>query len=360
VVITTLINFVIVGTASYRGVAYMDTPNFCGQACHVMAPEWAAYHVSPHAGIACTECHIGSGLQPYINAKVNGIRQMYMVVTNSYPRPIHAAGKLPPAQETCLKCHYPERYIGDKLVVKASFGDDEKNSTTHTLTLLHVGGRDATSRLSGIHGAHMAHIEYISVGETIPWVGKTNDDGSITEFISVDAKRPVTGQKRVMDCIDCHNRAAHSFDTAEDSLDKHMSAGSPNPSLPFMHKEGFALLKANYSSQDDAAAKITSGLETFYREQYPQVWNGQREQVDQAAKTLVGIYRNNVFPFMKVTWGTHPNNIGHNEYPGCFRCHDGDHNTKEGKSIANDCSTCHNLLATDEMSPQLLADLGIQ
>jgi hypothetical protein len=130
--------------------------------------------------------------------------------------------------------------------------------------------------------------------------------------------------------------------------------------LPFVHKEGFALLKADYSSQDDAAAKITSGLETFYREQYPQVWNGQREQVDQAAKTLVGIYRNNVFPFMKVTWGTHPNNIGHNEYPGCFRCHDGDHNTKEGKSIANDCSTCHNLLATDEMSPQLLADLGIQ
>src|SRR5271156_613324 len=100
VVIATFINFVIVGTASYRGVAYMDTPNFCGQACHVMAPEWAAYHVSSHSGVACTECHIGSGLQPYINAKVNGTRQMIMVLANNYPRPIMADNKVPPAQET--------------------------------------------------------------------------------------------------------------------------------------------------------------------------------------------------------------------------------------------------------------------
>jgi len=363
VVVATVINFVIVGTASYRGVAYMDTPNFCGQACHVMAPEWAAYHVSSHYGVACTECHIASGVQAYLNAKVNGTRQMFMVVANNYPRPILAGDKLPPAEETCLRCHNPNRYVGDKLVVTNSFGDDEKNSTTHTLTLLHVGGRDAMSRLSGIHGAHMAHIEYIATddtNQTIPWVSKTNDDGSVDEFVSADAKGPVTGQKRLMDCIDCHNRAAHSFDTPEDSLDKHMSAGSPNASLPFVHKEGLALLKADYSSQDEAAAKITSGLETFYREQYPQVWNGQREQIDQAAKTLVAIYTNNVFPFMKVTWGTHPNNLGHNDYPGCFRCHDGEHNTKEGKTIANDCSTCHNLLATDEVSPQLLADLGLQ
>lgn len=363
VVAATFINFVIVGTASYRGVAYMDTPNFCGQACHVMAPEWAAYHVAAHSGVACTECHIASGVQAYLNAKVNGTRQMLMVVANSYPRPIMAGNKLPPAQETCLKCHNPNRYIGDKLVVTSSFGDDEKNSLTHSLVLLHVGGRNSASALSGIHGAHMAHIEYIATDDnrqTIPWVGKTNDDGSVTEFVSTDAKGPVTGQKRVMDCIDCHNRAAHSFDTPEESLNKRMSAGSPNPSLPFVHKEGLVLLKATYASQEDAAAKITSGLESFYQSQYPQVWQGQRSQIDQAAKTLVAIYGNNVFPFMKVTWGTHPNNLGHNDYPGCFRCHDGSHNTKSGASITNDCSTCHNLLVTDQANPKLLADLGIQ
>jgi len=162
-----------------------------------------------------------------------------------------------------------------------------------------------------------------------------------------------------MDCIDCHNRAAHSFATAEQALNKDMAAGSPNSSLPFIHKEGLALIKADYTSPTDANAAITAGLENFYRTQYPSVWNGQRAQIDQAAKTLAIIYSRNIFPFMKVTWGTHPNNIGHNEYPGCFRCHDGSHNSKDGKSITNDCAVCHNLVAVDEANPKQLTELGI-
>jgi hypothetical protein len=274
-----------------------------------------------------------------------------------------AGDKLPPASTTCLNCHNADQYIGDKLLVTTSYGDDEKNSMTRSLVMMHVGGKDQFGHLSGIHGAHLGKIEYIATDsnhQTIPWVGKTNDDGSVTEFISTDAKGSITGQKHVMDCIDCHNRAAHSFDTPEQALNKDMAAGSPNASLPFVHKQGLVLLKAAYSSQEDANAKITSGLENFYRSQYPAVWGGQRAQIDRAAETLAVIYSRNVFPFMKVTWGTHPNNIGHNDYPGCFRCHDGSHNTKAAKSITNDCSTCHNLLAVDEANPKQLADLGIQ
>ncbi|MBB6143531.1 nitrate/TMAO reductase-like tetraheme cytochrome c subunit [Silvibacterium bohemicum] len=363
VIVATFINFVIVGTATYRGVAYMDTPNFCGRTCHVMAPEASAYPVSNHAGVACTECHIAPGIPGFVHAKVNGTKQLMMVMSHNYPTPIMADDKLPAAKFTCLNCHNPARYIGDKLLVKTSYGDDEKNSMTRSLILLHVGGRDNFSRLSGIHGAHMGHIEYIatdSTHQTIPWVGKTNDDGSVTEFVSTDAKGPITGKKRVMDCIDCHNRAAHSFDTPEEVLNRDMSQGSPSASLPFIHKQGLLLLKADYKSQEDAASKIGSGLESFYRSQYPAIWNGQRAQIDQAAKTLSVIYSRNVFPFMKVTWGSHPDNIGHNNYPGCFRCHDGGHNAKGGKSITNDCSTCHNLIATDEPNPKQMADLGLQ
>src|SRR5277367_4997517 len=163
-----------------------------------------------------------------------------------------------------------------------------------------------------------------------------------------------------MDCIDCHNRAAHSFDTPEAALNKAMAQGSPSASLPFIHKEGLGLIKASYASQSEAGSKIPAGLEDFYRAQYPAVLNQQRAQIDQAAQTLVRIYDTNVFPFMKVTWGTHPNNLGHNDYPGCFRCHDGSHNAKDGKSINNDCSVCHNLLAVDEANPKQLADLGMQ
>src|SRR5277367_1721153 len=104
VVIATFINFVIVGTASYRGVAYMDTPNFCGQSCHVMAPEFSAYHRAPHSNVACTECHVAPGVPGYIHAKVNGTKQLIMVILHNYPRPIMAEGKVPPAQDTCIKC----------------------------------------------------------------------------------------------------------------------------------------------------------------------------------------------------------------------------------------------------------------
>jgi len=363
VVIATFINFVIVGTASYRGVAYMDTPSFCGQSCHVMAPEFTAYHVSSHAGVACTECHIAPGVQGFVHAKVNGTKQLLMVVLHRYPEPIMAGDKLPPAQVTCLNCHNAERNIGDKLNVKTSYGDDEKNSMTYSMAMLHVGGRDAFGNLSGIHGAHLGHIEYIATDsnhQTIPWVSQTNPDGSATEFLSSDAKGPVTGEKHVMNCIDCHNRAAHSFSTPEEALNKDMDQGRPSRSLPFIHKEGLALVKATYSSRDDAEQHITAGLQDFYRTQYPTVWSGQRGEIDQAAKALVAIYSNNVFPFMKVSWGTHPNNLGHNDYPGCFRCHDGNHNDKTGKTITNDCSTCHNLLATDEADPKQLAAIGLK
>ncbi len=363
VVVATFINFVIVGTATYRGVAYMDQPSFCGQTCHVMAPEFTAYQVTSHRDVACTHCHIEEGIAGYLHAKVNGTKQMFMVMANKYPEPIMPEDKIPPAKTTCLNCHNPDRYIGDRLFMKTSYADDEKNSMTRTLAMVHVGGRDSLSHFSGIHGAHLGKIEYIatdSTNQTIPWVSKTNDDGSVTEFVSTDAKGPVTGEKRLMDCIDCHNRAAHSFDTPEDVLNRDMSQGRPNPSLPFVHKEGLALIKATYTSQDEARAKITSGLENFYQSQYPAVWNEQRAEIDHAAETLVTIYSRNVFPFMKVTWGTHPNNLGHTAYPGCFRCHDGSHEAKGGKSITNDCSTCHNLLAVDEPNPKQLAELGIQ
>ena len=363
VLIATFINFIIVGTASYRGVAYMDTPNFCGQACHVMAPEWGAYHVAAHAHVACTDCHIGSGVRGFVHAKVNGTKQLLQVMFNSYPRPIMAEGKIPPAAQTCLKCHNPQRFMGDKLVMETAYGDDETNSVTHSLVLLHLGGRDQFGKLSGIHGAHSGRIEYIATDanrQTIPWVAKVNDDGSTTEYVSSDAKSEVTGPKHIMDCMDCHNRAAHSFDTPEAALNKAMAQGNPNPSLPFVHKEGLALIKAEYASQEQAESKITSSLEDFYRTQQPDVWNQKQPEVEQAAKALSAIYSQNVFPFMKVTWGTHPNNIGHNDYPGCFRCHDGSHNTKDGKSINNDCSVCHNLLAVDEANPKQLADLGLK
>src|SRR5215469_14064474 len=137
VVLATFINFVIVGTASYRGVAYMDKPSFCGQSCHVMTPEWNAYHVSPHSKVACTDCHIAEGVPGFLHAKLNGTRQLFHVAFHTYSTPITPGDKVPPATATCLRCHNPDLDAGDKLVVTTSFDDDEKNSAKHSVVLLH-------------------------------------------------------------------------------------------------------------------------------------------------------------------------------------------------------------------------------
>lgn len=364
VLVATALNIVIVATASYRGASYMDSPQFCGQSCHVMKPEYTAYTIAAHSHVACAECHIGSGPSSYVQAKVNGTKQLLEVTFHKYPTPIMSpVVNLRPARDICEGCHTPTKFDGEKLLVKTSYGDDEKNSLTRTIVLLHLGGRDSLSNLSGIHGAHLGHIEYIATDRSrqqIPWVKKWNKDGTTTEYISSDAKAPVQGERRVMDCIDCHNRAAHPFQTPEDVLNHAMVDGAISPSLPFVHKKGLELIKAEYSSEAEAAAKIPAQLEDFYRSEYPQVMATNAALVKQAGQRLFGIYRENVFPEMKTTWGTHPNNIGHNAYPGCFRCHDGSHNATNGKSITQDCATCHNLLAVDEANPKILTDLGIQ
>jgi nitrate/TMAO reductase-like tetraheme cytochrome c subunit len=365
VLVATIVNLLVVAVASYRGAAYMDSPQFCGQSCHVMHPEYTAYKISAHSHVDCVACHIGSGAKSYFEAKVNGTKQLVEVAFHRYPTPIESpVQNLRPAREICEACHTPAKFIGEKLLVKSTFADDEKNTETQTVVVLHLGGRDSLSQLSGIHGVHLGHIEYVTTDPTrtdIPWVQKRNADGSETVFTSLPAGSGVPkGERRVMDCIDCHNRAAHTFVTPEDAVNRAMAEGAISPDLPWVHKESLELLKANYANEADAAAKIPQQLGAFYQSQHPEILPAKAAAVKSAGDELVTLYSQNVFPFMKVTWGTHPNHIGHMSYPGCFRCHDGSHAAKDGTSITQDCAACHNLLAVDEAKPKVLADLGIQ
>jgi nitrate/TMAO reductase-like tetraheme cytochrome c subunit len=365
VLVATIVNLLVVSMASYRGAAYMDSPQFCGQSCHVMHPEYTAYKISAHSHVACVECHIGSGASSYFAAKVNGTKQLVEVAFDRYPTPIPSpVTSLRPARDICEGCHTPARFIGEKLLVKSTFADDEKNTETQTVLVLHLGGLDGLSHLTGIHGVHLGHIEYIATDPTrttIPWVQRRNEDGSETVFAASAIGSAVPqGERRVMDCIDCHNRAAHTFVTPEDALNRAMAEGAVSPDLPWVHKESLELLKANYASEADAGTKIPAQLAEFYRTQHPEVLPAKTALIKAAGTELVTLYSENVFPYMKVTWGTHPNHIGHMSYPGCFRCHDGDHAAKDGKSITQDCAACHNLLAVDEAKPKVLADLGIQ
>jgi len=370
VALATGVNLLIIGTASYRGVEYLDSTNFCGTTCHVMLPENTAYHVSPHARVACVDCHIGPGLPSMVRAKLNGLRQVAMVAFHDYPRPIPSPIKdLRPASQTCEQCHWPGRFVGDKLLVRTSYADDEKNTSQTDVVMLKVGGINGQG-VSGIHGHHIgdgARIRYISTDpqrQTIPAVYYTDDQGKTTEFLSSDAKPSSEqldrGEHRVMDCLDCHNRPAHVAEMPESAVDNQMSLGHVSPELPYVKKKAVELLKVNYPTRDAAHQRITDELTNFYRTNYPEIDRAQPAAVQQSGEEVAAIYLRNIFPDMRVTWGTHPNNLGHRDSPGCFRCHDGSHTSADGKTITNDCSACHQIIASGENKPKILTDLGLK
>lgn len=364
--ITTFANIIIGTQLTYRAVKHMETPQFCGASCHAMKPEFAAYQNSPHSRVECVECHIAPGVAGSMEGKSAGVRHFVKAVTNTYRRPLPSAlesNRLVPARETCENCHWPQKFAGVRLRVFSKYADDQANTRSDTVLLMLVGG----NRISGIHGAHFGpgvHIRYAAADparQTIPWVEYRNTvTGEARTFVSPDpASDPKTLPTFEMQCVDCHNRPTHTFDLPERAMDKALALGDIPVGLPFVKKKGVELLKANYATSAEAAAKLLAALITFYKQNYPEVYAKRSEDVHQAGEAILAIYNRNVFPELKVSWGTYPNNLGHTDFPGCFRCHDGSHTAADGKTITQDCNSCHEPLAMDEASPEILKTLGI-
>ena len=342
----------------------MDSVSFCGKTCHtVMEPEFTAYQSSPHSRVECVKCHIGPGASWFVQSKLSGTRQLLAVTFKTYPRPIPTpVHNLRPARETCEACHWPQKYGEDRVRVINKFADDEANSLTKTVLLMKIGGGNHGI---GIHGTHLGPgvtIRYAASDEqrqNIPWV-EYNAPGRQTLYATADAKPNGGGAPiRDMDCMDCHNRPSHSYDLPERGMDKAMAAGLISNTLPFVKKKGVEILKVNYLSREEAAQKIPAAFVKYYQDTYPAIYAQRQAEITASGKEVLAVWNRNIFPEMKVTWGAYPINIGHTDYPGCFRCHDGGHNAKDGKSISQDCNACHNLLAMDEAQPKILTDLGI-
>ncbi len=359
--VMTAANLVIGSQFSYRAVEHMDGVQFCGQTCHVMKPEFTAHQRPPHAAVACVDCHVAPGASGFIKSKMAGTRQLMAVIRNNYPRPIESAmesNRLVSSTETCEQCHQRNQPMNPKLRVITKYKDDEANTPTQTVLMMMV---------DKIHSAHLAPgvaIRYAAADkkrQTIPWVEYRDSSDASRTYLASDAKpeQAAAMPKFEMQCVDCHNRAAHSFEVADRAVDGAISSGQIPGDLPFIKKTGLALMQGQYVSADDASAKITSQLNDFYRQKYPDVAATRSNKIGAAARTLAAIYNRNVFPDLKVTWGTYPNNLGHADYPGCFRCHDGSHVTKTNESITQDCAACHNVIAVEETSPEVLKTLGL-
>jgi hypothetical protein len=350
----TLVNIVIVSMAAYTGIEVMDSTAFCGSVCHeVMQPQYEAFKSGAHARVGCVGCHIGPGASWFVKSKLSGTRQVFAVALNTHERPIPSpVQNLRPARETCEQCHWPERFHGDKVRTFREYADDEKNTVTETVLDMHIGGgQSANKPVTGIHWHTSAstEIEYITTDakrQVIPWVRLKDRDGNIREYTAegVSAADIAKGERRKMDCVDCHNRPGHPFaPTPEKAVDTALSLGDIPVDLPFVRREAVAAVKGTYPNQQAATDAIAAKIREFYRTQQPQVYMTRRPDVERAAVATQAIYSRNVFPSMNVTFGTYPNNIGHTAFPGCFRCHDDSHKTKEGKAIPQDCELCHSI-----------------
>jgi hypothetical protein len=248
--------------------------------------------------------------------------------------------------------------------ILTKFKDDEHNTRTETVLMMMVGGGSA----GGIHGAHMGpgvKISYTTADkrrENIPWIEYQDSKRGISTTYLSSSTAPESAAKLPrfeMQCVDCHNRPAHTFESAEQAIDAALLRGEIPSSLPFAKKVGVALISKPYETADQAQREITDGFVGYYRQEHPQVSNSQTSAIQVAARSLIQSYGRNVFPDLKVTWNTYTNHLGHTDSPGCFRCHDGDHTSPEKKAITQDCSVCHEALAVEETDPEILKALGL-
>jgi len=346
---------------SYQVYHYTDSDAFCGTLCHqVMNPEYTAYKASPHARVGCVGCHVGSGATWYVKSKLSGSYQVYSVLAHKYPRPIPSpVENLRPAQETCEQCHWPEKFFGAQLKVFNHFQYDEQSTPKEVKMLIKTGGGSpASGQTAGIHW-HMNianEVSYVTTDrqhQVIPYVKvRDRSTGRVTEFFAEDSKvKPAqlkTMAARRMDCVDCHNRPTHIYLSPDRSVDRALLTGTVDRTLPFAKQQGVTVLTKDYQSTQQAVNGIASDFTKYYQTTYPAIYASKKPAIDKSVATLQRIFTTTRFPEMRVDWRTHRDNVGHLYSLGCFRCHDDQHVSADGKRISKDCTICHTVLGESD------------
>jgi nitrate/TMAO reductase-like tetraheme cytochrome c subunit len=329
---------------------YTNSPQFCGTVCHTMPPEFTAYLTSPHARIDCVECHIGRGfIAQRVTRKAGDVKHIVSLAFKNYEFPIRAED-LRPARETCERCHFPAKFSDDSLREIKEFRSDPNNTPISIYLTLKTGGGSKRLGLGrGIHWHIENTVQYLPLDpeeQEIPYVRVVQVDGSTVEYLDVQSDLTPDqiddADLEVMDCITCHNRITHLISTPEETVDELMARGVISPTIPEIHRKAIEVYGANYPSMQYALNGI-AGLRGYYTQFYPEFFASNQELVVGAVTALQEAYEDSVFPEQKADWTTHPNNVGHEDSPGCFRCHDGQHLNAAGEAVRLECNLCHSI-----------------
>ena len=329
---------------------YTNSPAFCGTTCHTMPPQYTAYLNSPHARIDCVDCHIGkSFIATKITRKAGDLRHVTRTAFHDYTFPIRASD-LRPARETCELCHNPDKFSDDKLREIKHFANDLYNTPQTTYLSMKTGGGSQRQGMGrGIHWHIQNKVSYLPTDpeeQQIPYVKVTNDDGSTTEYVDINSGvNPATvdtSKLKQMDCITCHNRITHLVPTPEDTVDGLISHGLVSAAIPEIRRKAVEVYSQVYDSSEKGVIGI-GGLENYYTTYYPDYYAANTQTVKDAISALQTAYGNSVYPEQNSDWSTHPNNVGHKDSPGCFRCHDGKHMDANNQAIRLECNLCHSV-----------------
>ena len=355
--ITTIIVLVLSTMGSFKAYHITESVEFCGTLCHqVMEPEHTAYQNSPHANVLCVECHVGSGASWYVKSKLSGLYQVYAVLTKTYPRPIATPlHDLRPARETCENCHWPQKFYARTLWTNKYFIADSLNTEWDIILQMKTGPEYSGLGLrEGIHW-HInpaVNIDYLSDNdkrENITYVKYTNKStGEVTIYRNTD--NPVSDSlisastPRTMDCIDCHNRPSHNYNSPTVYFNKAMLTGAVSKDIPFFKKVAMGVLRETFSTSDTAMLKIDAGITGFYKSDYADFYAKNKDLISNSVASIQKAYSQNTFPKMKVAYDLYPEHIGHLESNGCFRCHNGSFKADNGRVITKDCNLCHSIV----------------
>jgi nitrate/TMAO reductase-like tetraheme cytochrome c subunit len=356
---------------SYKAYEYTDSDEFCGTVCHnVMHPEYTAYEGSPHSRVGCAKCHIGPGAGWFVRSKLSGAYQVYSVLFDKYPRPIHTPiANLRPSSDTCEQCHWPEKFYTENFLVNDYYLSDEENTNWRLDLLMHIGGGDIShGPTSGIHWHIANQVEYVATDAKrteIPWIRVTDAEGNVSVFQSTEADFSdddlATAEIRTMDCIDCHNRPTHVYRPAPQLVNRAMASGRLDRTLPEIKLVATEAMETEYETAEEAQEGIREAIVGHFNNGYAEIGESRPDDVEHAVAVVQDLYNSNYFPEMKVSWRHFPNHIGHMYSPGCFRCHDGYHENDEGEVITRDCNVCHTILAQEsEAEGQRVALGGVE
>ena len=339
---------VLIGAA--YGWQYTNSPQFCGTTCHTMPPEYTAYLASPHARVDCVECHIGRGfIATQITRKAGDMRHIFATVFQNYTYPIYATN-MRPARETCEKCHNPDKFSDDSLREDKRFQDDIDNTAFSIFISLKTGGGTSRQGLGkGIHWHVENRVQYYSTDElqqNIPYIRVYNTDGTYSEFTDIASSFNPAGLKdsdlKEMDCVTCHNRVTHLVPMPSDQMDAALSRGFIDKTIPSIREKGIEVLSKSYTSQQEGINGI-AGLDNYYQAYYPDFYSANSQTIQSAIAYIQNIYTSSVNLDQLSDWFTHPNNIGHMDFAGCFRCHDGKHMDTEQQAVRLECNLCHTI-----------------